>query len=302
MKISELLGNGRPSFSFEFFPPKNDEGWNALWQTVERLRPFDPTFVSVTYGAGGSTRARTIDLAKRIKNELGVEVLAHVTCVGNSRDELRRVFDELADGGIENVLALRGDPPRGATSFTPAADGFVYANELIEFLAAGYDFCIGAAAYPETHVDAASAARDLAHLARKVTAGASFLITQVFFDNERYGDFVRAAREAGVDVPVIPGIMPITGYEQIQRFTAMCGASIPSPLMSELQARANDPDAVCELGVAFAALQSAQLLERHAPGLHFYTLNRSPATRAVLSALRVAGYIPIARHLPFVSR
>ncbi|HEV3156957.1 MAG TPA: methylenetetrahydrofolate reductase [NAD(P)H] [Candidatus Baltobacteraceae bacterium] len=289
MKISELLAGGSSSFSFEFFPPKNEDGWKALFATLEHLRVLKPTFVSVTYGAGGSTRTRTIDLAKQIKRELGMEVLAHITCVGSTRDDLRRIFDQLAEAGIENVLALRGDAPRGSSSFEIPKDGFAYANELIAFLSAEYDFCIGAAAYPETHIEAPDAATDLANLARKVTAGASFLITQVLFENEAYAAFVRRARAVGIGVPIIPGIMPITNFEQVSRFTAMCGASIPRGLLAELEARAGDTAAVLDLGVAFAALQCAELLERGAPGLHFYTLNRSPATRAVVSALRVTG-------------
>lgn len=285
MKISESLKHRKPCFSFEFFPPKTDEGVESLMRTAASLRALNPTFVSVTYGAGGSTRARTIDVAKRIKNELGLEVMAHVTCVGSTREELRAVFADLQSGGIENVLALRGDPPKGEVSFTATAGGYGYASELVEMLVREFPFAIGGAAYPEKHPEATSFDIDLANLKRKVDAGAEFLVTQLFFDNDAYFGFVERARDAGIGVPIIPGIMPITNYEQIARMTKMCGASIPTRLLAELDVRAEEPDAIVELGTAFCTLQCADLLERGAPGIHFYTLNKSPVTRAVVSAL-----------------
>jgi methylenetetrahydrofolate reductase (NADPH) len=206
--------------------------------------------------------------------------------VGSSRDDLRSVFDELRASGIQNVLALRGDPPRDAANFVPAPNGFAYATELTAMLARDYSFCVGGACYPEKHTEAPDAATDLRHLVSKVAAGASFLITQLFFDNEAYFSFVGRARAAGITVPIVPGIMPITNYEQIDRFTRMCGATIPPLLRAELETRAGEPAAIAELGVAFATLQCAELLARGAPGIHFYTLNKSPATRAIVSALR----------------
>jgi methylenetetrahydrofolate reductase (NADPH) len=286
MRISQTLAERRPCFSFEFFPPQSDRGVETLLETARALRALEPAFVSVTYGAGGSTRARTIDVAKRIKRELDLEVMAHVTCVGHTRDELRALFDELAGAGIENIMALRGDPPRGETAFHPTEGGFRYATELIEMLAE-YPFAVGAAAYPEKHPEAANSDDDLANAKRKVDAGARFLVTQLFFDNDLYFGFVARARAAGIDVPIIPGIMPITNFEQIARMTAMCGATIPKALVHELELRAQEPEAVAELGVAYCTLQCADLLARGAPGIHFYTLNRSPASRAVVSALRV---------------
>jgi methylenetetrahydrofolate reductase (NADPH) len=214
--------------------------------------------------------------------------MAHVTCVGHTRDELRAVFDEIGASGIENVLALRGDPPRGTDTFVPTEGGFRYASELIEMVRGEFDFAVGAAAYPETHPEAPSAEDDLRNAARKVDAGARFLITQLFFDNDRYFRFVDRARSAGIDVPIVPGIMPITNYEQIARMTKMCGATIPQPLLLELERRIDDPQAVTDLGVAYCALQCADLLARGVPGIHFYTLNRSTATRAVVSALAAA--------------
>jgi methylenetetrahydrofolate reductase (NADPH) len=288
VRIDQTLALGRPSFSFEFFPPKTDEGVENLLATARTLRAFEPAYVSVTYGAGGSTRARTLEVAKRMKRDLDLEVMAHVTCVGHTRDDLRALFAEIEEAGIENVLALRGDPPKGETTFTPTEGGFRYASELIDMLQAEYGFSLGAAAYPEKHPEAESFENDLENARRKVRAGARFLITQLFFDNEAYFRFVERARALGIDVPIIPGIMPVTNYEQIARMTKMCGASIPAALLGELEARAADAQAVTDLGVAYCALQCSDLLQRGAPGIHFYTLNRSPSTRAVVSALLAA--------------
>jgi methylenetetrahydrofolate reductase (NADPH) len=285
MRIADSLRLRRPHFSFEFFPPRNEDAVEGLLDVVRALRALDPGFVSVTYGAGGSTRARTIGVAKRIKAELGVEVMAHVTCVGNTRAELRALFRELEASGIENVLALRGDPPKGERRFRATEGGFAYASDLAGLLADEFSFCIGGAAYPEKHVEAPDLETDIAHLCTKVNAGAEFLITQLFFDNDAYFAFVDRARGAGIHVPIVPGIMPITNFSQVARMTAMCGATIPPRLLRALEARAEEPEAVAELGVAYATLQCADLLDRGAPGIHFYTLNRSPATRAVVSAL-----------------
>lgn len=297
MRITERLASG-PVFSFEFFPPKTDEGEQALLRTVETLRGFDPAFVSVTYGAGGSTRTRTVEIAKRIKSELGLEAMAHVTCAGSTAEELRALFADLERAGIQNVLALRGDPPKGQETFTAVEGGFRYASDLVALLDREFDFCIGGACYPEKHPEAASLHSDLDALERKVQTGARFLITQLFFENRAYFDFVARVRARGITVPVIPGIMPITNYEQIERFTAMCGATIPASLRRELEARREEPEAVAELGVAFATLQCAELLRAGAPGIHFYTLNKSPATRAVVSALRAQSGV----HLSAASR
>lgn len=280
----------RPFFSFEFFPPRDDDGARALLATIEALAPLRPAFVSITYGAGGSTRQRTVDLAKKIQREIGLTVMAHVTCVGSSRAQLRELFDDLARAGIENVLALRGDPPKGATTFEVPPGGFAHASDLIAMLRRNYDFCIGAACYPEAHVEALSPEDDLVHLRRKVDAGADFLISQLFFDNARFRAFEQRARAAGVSVPILPGLMPITNYQQIARFTQAIGASIPPKLLRELEQRRDDGKAVEDLGVAYAALQATELLDRGSPGIHFYTLNRSPATRAIVSAL-IAGSV-----------
>ncbi|MFN2460696.1 MAG: methylenetetrahydrofolate reductase [NAD(P)H] [Candidatus Velthaea sp.] len=285
MRITDRLRARAPFFSFEFFPPQTDTGTASLFATIGALKPLHPAFVSITYGAGGSTRKRTVELAKRIKNDLGIEVLAHMTCSGAGIDELREIFNELDASGIENVLALRGDPPKGTTEFVAHAEGFRYASDLVALLEREYDFCIGGAAYPEKHPEASSLHADLDAVERKVNAGARFLITQLFFDNRLYFDFVARVRARGVNVPVLPGIMPITNYDQIDRFTKNCGATIPPALRAELESRRGEPEAVAELGVAFATLQCVELLDGGAPGIHFYTLNKSPATRAVVSAL-----------------
>ncbi|HEY1428075.1 MAG TPA: methylenetetrahydrofolate reductase [NAD(P)H] [Candidatus Tumulicola sp.] len=287
MRIADALASFRPFFSFEFFPPKDDEGSRRLFETISALQPLRPAFVSITYGAGGSTRARTVALAKQIQQEIGLTVVAHVTCVGAKRAELRALFDDLARAGIHNVLALRGDPPRGE-SYDPQTSAFAHADELIAMLKRNYDFCIGAACYPQTHPEASDPDADLQHLRGKVDAGAEFLVSQLVFDNEAYFDFVRRARAAGITIPILPGIMPVTNFDQIRRFVAMCGATIPPKLHVEMEARRGDAAAVDALGVAYASMQAVALLQAGVPGVHFYTLNRSPATRAIVSSLLAA--------------
>ena len=287
MRIVDRLKSGFPVFSFEFFPPKTPEGEQKLWEVLLELRPLQPTYVSVTYGAGGSTRAKTVELTTRIKSELGIEAMAHVTCVGAPRTEIAEVLGSLKAGRIENVLALRGDPPKGSDKFEAVEGGFGYANELVDFVRGQGDFCIGAACYPEGHVEAASRYSDLHSLKRKVDAGAQFLVTQLFFDNRCYFDFVDRARAAGIDVPIIPGLMPITNLEQIVRFTKTCGATIPPLLLQALEARRDHPERVQELGVVHATIQALGLIQGGAPGIHFYTLNRSSATRDILTAMRM---------------
>jgi methylenetetrahydrofolate reductase (NADPH) len=242
----------------------------------------------VTYGAGGTTRNSTVDITKGIKQDLGIEAMAHLSCVGEPVDRLVEILHDIDSARIENVLALRGDPPRGETEWRPHPGGLSFSVELIRLIRDRFDFCVGAACFPEIHLDAPDRASDLQYAREKVEAGADFLITQLFFDNELYFAYVEEARSAGIDVPIIPGIMPITNHGQIKRFTEMCGATIPEDLERQLDGRADDPEAVAELGVAYATLQCSDLLARGAPGIHFYTLNRSPATRAILAALRAA--------------
>lgn len=290
MKIRELYAAGRRVFSFEFFPPKTDKGLETLERTVHDLRDLAPGFVSVTYGAGGSTRERTIDLVTRIQKEHGITAMAHLTCVGAGRNEIAGVVDRLIEGGVENIIALRGDPPAGAEKFETPPDGFAYASDLTTFLREKYGskICLAGAAYPEGHVECRDLDRDLAHLAMKVRAGTEVLITQLFFDNRCYFNFVARARAAGIKIPIVPGIMPITNLASVERMTTLSGASFPPALRAELDRRRDDPAAIIQLGVAQAAAQCADLLAGGAPGVHFYTLNQSPATRMILTALKSA--------------
>ena len=288
MRITELLDHRRPVFSFEFFPPKTDDGQRTLESTLEILKDDAPDYVSMTYGAGGSTRNATVDLTRWIKHDLGIEAMAHLSCVGEPETRLVEILDQIEEAGVENVLALRGDPPRGESEWQPHPGGLSYSVDLIRLIRERSELCVGAACFPEIHPDAPDRVSDLGYALAKQEAGAGFLITQLFFDNELYFGFVEEARAAGISVPIVPGIMPITNLGQIKRFTEMCGATIPQELERELNGRADVPEAVAELGVAYATLQCSDLLARGAPGIHFYTLNRSTATRAILAALRAA--------------
>src|SRR5690554_2849275 len=292
MKISEALQRSEPAFSFEFFPPKDPEGVEGLFQTISELKAYEPTYVSVTYGAMGSTRGLTVELVRRIKQEVGIEAMAHLTCVNSTREEIDAVLQDLRAGGIENVLPLRGDPPRGETTFKRPEGGFAYASELVAFIRERYDFCLAGACYPETHPEAPSPEADLQHLKEKVDAGADFLITQLFFDNEDYFAFVERARNAGIHCPIIAGIMPITNVGQVKRFTQLAGTRIPAPLLARLEAAEGDAQAVRAIGSEHASQQCRGLLERGVPGIHFYTLNRSTATRDILDYLRAEGIAP----------
>src|SRR3712207_5771765 len=254
MRIDELLAaSDEPVFSFEFFPPKTDDGERNLYAALGELRSMEPAFVSVTYGAGGTTRDKTIDIVKRIKAEYGMEAMAHFTCVGATVDELRSTLDEMRACGIENVLALRGDPPQGEEEWRKTDGGLEYSRELVELLRAAYpELAIGAACFPETHIHAVGPEEDLGYLKDKVDAGARFLITQFFFDNALYFDFVARARAIGIEVPIIPGIMPIGNAKQIDRMASMIGSDIPAGLRSALESRADQPEATRDFGVAFA--------------------------------------------------
>jgi methylenetetrahydrofolate reductase (NADPH) len=281
MRIAELYERGEPVVSFEFFPPKTDAGYASLAQTIADLKRLSPGFVSVTWGAGGSTRRKTVDLVVSIQREIGLTAMAHMTCVGAPRTELAETLTHLASEGLENVLALRGDPPKGATNFEPVAGGFSYAHELVAFVRANTSLCVGGACYPERHPEAPSAEIDLANLVRKVRAGAEFLITQLFFDADDYTAFVARARAAGIAVPIVPGIMPVVSAANARRMAQLCGARIPEELEARLAHAGNDEAATLEVGIAWATQQCRTLLERGAPGLHFYTLNKSPAARRV---------------------
>ncbi len=286
MRINELLARCKPAFSFEFFPPKTDEGFIQLFHTLQALEPLHPTFVSVTFGAGGSTRAKTVELVKRIRSDIGLETMAHLTCVGLTQSEIAGILDDLQASGIENVLALRGDPPKGEDHFTPMQGGFAHANELVEFIKSRWDFSIGAACYPEKHPEAPDATADMDALKRKIDAGADFLISQLFFDNSLFYGFRERVYQEGIRVPILAGIMPILNRRQVQRFVQMCGASLPRELGRRIEAVEDDEEAVRHIGAFHATVQCLGLLERGVDGIHFYTLNRSTATRAIYQLLR----------------
>jgi methylenetetrahydrofolate reductase (NADPH) len=300
MHIRELFSREQPVLSFEFFPPRNDEAAAQLERTIADLRSLEPSFVSVTYGAGGSTREKTIDIVTRIRRDTGIEAMAHLTCVGSTRDELAAVLDRLADAGVENVLALRGDPPKGQSAFQAVEGGFSYAGELVRFIRDrhGDRFCIGGAAYPEKHIECGNPAVDLTNLKRKADEGVDFLVTQLFFDNRRYFEFIERAQRNGIRQPIVPGIMPITNAASVEKMTVVSGASLPYELAAELDRRREDPAAVLELGIEHAIQQCVGLLNGGAPGIHFYTLNRSHATVEIFQALRRMGLTEARRSVP----
>ncbi len=288
MRIDQVIAARQPTFSVEFFPPKTDEARAQLFETARALSGLEPDFVSVTYGAGGTTRDGTVEITRALKDDFGFETMAHLSCVGETTAGLATTLDRIAAAGIENVFALRGDPPRGERDFVQPEGGLGSAAELTAFIRSGWDFCIGGACFPEVHPEAPDLATDLAYLKTKVEAGASFLITQLFFDNQVYFDFVRAARARGIEVPILAGVIPVASFAQTKRICDLCDASIPPRLEAAFASADGDPEREFELGVAYAAQQCSELLIAGAPGIHFYALNRAPATRAVLGALRAA--------------
>ena len=285
MRIIDIIETHKPAFSLEFFPPKSDEETAQLFRTLKDVRRLNPAFVSVTYGAGGGTRDRTLQIVEQAKSKIGLESAAHLTCVGHSRTEIKEILDELIHSGIENVVALRGDPPKGEPHFAPKPDGFRYASELTAFIRKSYPLCIAVAGYPEGHTDSPNKETDWAHLEEKVKAGADLIITQLFFENAHFFDFERHMRGRGVSVPIIPGIMPITNFQQILRFTKMCGASIPQKVVDDLRAIQNEPELVQRYGIELATKQCTELLGHGVPGIHFYTLNKSRATQEIINRL-----------------
>jgi methylenetetrahydrofolate reductase (NADPH) len=288
VRIDQIIESSSPTFSVEFSPPKSEEAAERLYATARSLRELEPDFVSVTYGAGGSTRDGTVEITKALKDDLGFETMAHLSCVGETREGIAETLDRIAEAGIENVFALRGDPPRGEADFVQPEGGLGSAAELIDFIEEGWDFSLGGACFPEVHPEAPDLDTDLRYLKKKVEAGASFLITQLYFDNRVYFDFVDAAREHGIDVPIIAGVIPVASFAQTKRICELCDASIPTRLEKMFAAVEGDERAEFELGVAFAAQQCTELLLGGAPGVHFYALNKAPATRAVLGALRAS--------------
>jgi len=284
--LSELFAQRRPLRSIEFFPPKDEAGVEALRRTAAALKTISPDFVSVTYGAGGSTRQRTSQVSGFLRADFGFTVMPHLTCVGHSRAELDEIADRIHGDGFRNIMALRGDPPKGSSDFAPAVDGLRYASELISLLKARHqNFCLGAAGDPEIRPEAATAAADLDNLKRKVDAGASFVTTQLFFDNEAYYRFVDRCRKAAITVPIVPGLMPVLSLKQIQRFTSMCGASLPPTLVRRLEAAGEAPEILEAVGIDWALVQIRDLLSRGAPGYHLYILNRAKSALALAAGL-----------------
>jgi len=284
--LTELFAQQRPLRSIEFFPPKDEAGVEALRATAIALSRIKPDFVSVTYGAGGSTRERTAQVSDILRRECGFTVMPHLTCVGHTRAELSDVADRIHTGGFRNIMTLRGDPPKGETSFTPYKDGLRYASDLVALLKSRHpDFCLGVGGYPEKHPEAPNAESDLANLKRKVDAGAGFITTQLFFDNAVYHRFVENCRAAGITVPIVPGIMPVLSLKQIQRFTLMCGATLPQKLITRLEAAAENPEIVESVGNDWALTQIRDLLAHGAPGYHLYIMNRAKSALALAAGL-----------------
>ncbi len=285
MHIREILKPGTPLISFEFFPPKTDAGWSQLLQVIGELKPLKPSYVSVTYGAGGSTRAKTVELVEKIQKEHAIRSMAHLTCVGHTADEIGAILDDLWNAGVQNVLALRGDPPAGQTQFVATQGGFGFASDLVKFVRGRHDFSIGVAGYPEGHPQCLNKIRDLEMLKLKVDHGADFIVTQLFFDNTDFYRFRDAARVMGIKVPIVAGIMPISNVAQIKRFVSMCGAKIPQPLLLKLESIEADADAVHQAGIDYAAEQCRDLIAHGVDGLHFYTLNKSKSTVQICKSL-----------------
>ena len=281
-----MYAAGGPVYSFEFFPPQTAGGARALLRTLAELRSLEPAFVSVTYPLDRGRRHLTLELVANIKRELGLEAMAHLTRVNASRDEIRKHLEQLEKDGIDNVLALGGDPPPAEEIVVPEAEWFPYAMDLAAFVRENFRFCIGGAAHPEVHPRSPDLASDLGYLREKVEAGCEFLITQLFFTNSLYFEFVERAREAGVAAPIVPGIMPVTSVPGIKRMAGMNGSAIPAQLLARLERVEDDRAAVEEIGIAHAREQCEELVDRGVPGIHFYTLNRSTATRRILSQLR----------------
>ena len=289
--IKSPLANDDRLFSVEFFPPKSDEAAQQLVHTARRIQPYRPDFVSITYGAGGNTRSRTLSYARKLQQDYGYSVMPHLTCVGHSREELKQIINEFKVAGIQKIMALRGDPPKSQTRFTPHPDGLSYANQLVELIHEVYPQCeIGVAGYPEKHPEARSMDEDLANLKRKVDAGASFITTQLFFENAVYFKFVEQCRAIGISVPILPGIMSITSYDQILRFCEMCNASIPAELEAQLKS-AGEASQAAAIGTQWCHQQVKELLENGAPGIHLYILNKSDSVISLIQQLRVDGLV-----------
>jgi methylenetetrahydrofolate reductase (NADPH) len=290
MTLSAAYGPGKFGLSFELFPPKSPQGEATLFEHVARLVEFDPQFITCTYGAGGSTQDTTLGIVSRVHREFGLPVATHLTCVGATVDQLRDYLRRAAEAGVENVVALRGDPPKGDDKFRPVPGGLSYANELVSLVRDEFSqLGVAVAGYPEVHLEAPSPQADLTNLKRKVEAGADVVITQLFYDNADFFAFRDRCREIGIGVPIVPGLLPITNFAQVKRITTLCGAKLPAVLTSGLEVAGDDVAAQFALGVDFAVQQARELIQAGVPGIHFYVLNRSEATARVLSAVKPLG-------------
>jgi len=288
MRISDQLGRGRPTVSFEFFPPKTEVGRAALIEVIDHLSPIGPDFVSVTYGAGGSTRALSFETCRQVKEHTAGHVMAHLTCVGHTHDEIAAIGDKLWDAGIVNIMALRGDRPKGVEPGSEVGD-FVHAKDLMSSLVSRHDFCLGGACFPEGHAETPDIRVGIEHLKQKIDSGCKFLVTQMFFNNGSYFRFIEELQRANVEIPVIPGIMPITGFSQLDKFENQFGVQLPLELKQQVSASEQDEHSIEQIGVDWAAGQCRSLLAGGAPGIHFYTLNRSPSTVKVCDLLGLVG-------------
>lgn len=288
MKISEKLKNTKTSISFEFFPPKTKEGEENLFKTISKLEKLNPTFVSITYGAGGSTRDRTRNIVKKIHEDTSLTVMAHLTCIGHSKEELKNILDDYKNIKIQNILALRGDIPIGMEDRILKVDGCKYGNELVEFIRKNYKdwFSIGVASYPEGHPESPNLERDIYFFKKKVEAGADFAITQMFFDNSYFYRYMELIQKEGIKIPIIPGIMPITNFKQIRKFALMCGATIPEKIVKRLEKYENKTEDLEKIGIEIAIEQCIDLLKNGVKGLHFYTLNKSKATLEIYKNIK----------------
>ena len=289
MRFAEYYaGATGPHISFEVFPPKTDAALESLRRLLPELIELGPSYMTVTYGALGSTRERTLEIAALIKREYRMESACHLTCVGSSRADIDRILDDIRHSGVENIVALRGDPPRGETAFVPPPDGYSHGNELVAHIRRrhGTDFGIAVAGYPEKHIESPDFDSDLRHFKNKMDAGADIAITQLFYDNDHFFSFVKAVRALGVNKPIIPGLLPVLSVKQVQRITSMCGSKIPATLQAELEAAGEDDDQAEEVGIRQCVAQATELLRRGVPGIHFYVLNKSRHMRRIMEQLR----------------
>ncbi|HOJ63956.1 MAG TPA: methylenetetrahydrofolate reductase [NAD(P)H] [Spirochaetota bacterium] len=287
MFIKDMFKKDKTVISVEVFPPKRDDDVEKLYQTIEELKVIKPDFVSVTYGAGGSTRDKTVDIASKIKNKIGIEVMAHLTCVNSTKEEIGNVITQLKNNNIQNILALRGDPPQGQTNFTKTIGGFGHANELVAYIRSrNEEWSIGVAGYPEGHIESPSLEEDIKNLKRKVDSGADFIVSQLYYDNNDFFKFLDLTRKAGINVPIIPGIFPILNFNTIKKITSLCGAKIPKNLLEKLEKYQDNSEETEKIGIEYAINQTLELIENKIEGIHFYSMNKSKATITIYNSIK----------------